>query len=261
VTRPATTGSRRASSLVAWGDFFFRNRNGVFPLVLLALFAGFRPVYPQGSERLDNWLDVVGIGIALLGQGLRVAVIGYVYIIRGGMNKQVYAEDLVTEGFFRHSRNPLYVGNLLVLLGLFVIHNNPWVYVLGGAFFLFAYCSIVAAEEAYLSRKFGEAYDDYCRRVNRWLPDLRGLRQSIEGMQFAWRRVIVKEYGSTYAWCAGALLLMAYDTLAYFSYDQRRLYLNSLGVILVVLTICWLLIRWLKRSLRLREELPMPPPS
>jgi protein-S-isoprenylcysteine O-methyltransferase Ste14 len=257
----ATASRSRALSLVPWGDFFFRYRNGIFPVVMVALLVGFRPVYPQGSERLDNWLDLLGVGIALLGQALRVLVIGYVYIIRGGMNKRVYAEELVTEGFFRHSRNPLYVGNLLVLLGLFTIHNNPWVYALGGTFFLFAYSAIVAAEEAYLRRKFGTVYDDYCRRVNRWLPDLRGLRQSIEGMQFAWRRVIIKEYGSTYAWCAGALLLMAYDTLAYFDYEQRWLHLMGLAVVLVILTACWLLIRWLKRSLRLREETETSPTS
>ena len=58
----------------------------------------------------------------------------------------MYAETLVTRGFFAHSRNPLYLGNFLVLLGLFVIYNNPWVYALGVAFFAVTYRAIVAAE-------------------------------------------------------------------------------------------------------------------
>jgi protein-S-isoprenylcysteine O-methyltransferase Ste14 len=249
----AVGGAARVSPLVPWGDFFFRYRNGIFPLVLLALFAGFRPVYPYGSERLDGWMDLVGIAVALAGQGLRVAVIGYAYIKRGGKNKQVYASRLVTEGFFAHSRNPLYLGNLLILLGLFVIHNNVWAYALGMAFFLFAYRAIVAAEESYLGDRFGEEYAAYCRRVNRWLPNLQGLGRSLEGMRFAWRRVVNKEYGSTYAWCASAVLLLAYDTLTYFDYEERQWYLNALAALLVILTTTWAIIRHLKRSRRLEE--------
>lgn len=241
----------RVRPLVWWGNFFFRYRNGLFPVVLVALFVAFRPVYPRGSEPLDNWVDLLGLTVAVAGQCLRFAVIGYAYIKRGGKNKQVYAEKLVTEGFFRHSRNPLYLGNLLVLLGLFIIHNNPWVYVLGFAFFLFAYSAIVAAEEEYLREKFGAEYEEYCRRVNRWLPDFRGLRRSIEGMRFTWRRVVTKEYGSTFAWCAGALLLLAHDTLVYSDYEQRRSYLNTLAALLVVVTIGWAAIRYLKKNRRL----------
>jgi phospholipid methyltransferase len=202
---------------------------------------------------LDNWTDLLGLAIALAGQALRFAVIGYAYIKRGGKNKQVYAERLVTDGFFRHSRNPLYLGNLIVLLGLFIIHGNPWVYALGVPFFLFAYSAIVAAEEAYLRGKFGEEYEEYCRQVNRWLPDFRGLRRTMNSMRFAWRRVVLKEYGSTFAWCAGALLLLAYDTLAYFQYEQRQAYLNGLAALLVAATANWLMIRWLKKSRRLAE--------
>jgi protein-S-isoprenylcysteine O-methyltransferase Ste14 len=246
VVRPA-----RGSLLIQCGSFFFRTRNGLFPLVLLLLFAGFRPVYPRGSERLDNWPDLLGITVALIGQILRAAVIGYAYIKRGGKNRQVYAETLVTEGFFRHSRNPLYAGNLLVLLGLFLIHGNPWVYALGMLFFLFAYSAIVAAEEAYLRGKFGAEYDDYCRRVNRWLPDFRGLRGTTRGMRFNWQRVVTKEYGSTCAWCAGALLLLAYDTLTYFDYRQRQPFLTLLGILLALVMVAWGVIRWLKKRGRL----------
>lgn len=237
--------------LVWWGNFFFRYRNGIFPVVLLGLFIGFQPVYPRGSERLDNWLDLAGLAAALLGQGLRFAVIGYAYIKRGGQDKRVYAESLVTEGLFRHSRNPLYVGNLLVLLGLFIIHGNPWVLALGMPFFLLAYRSIVAAEEAYLGRKFGAEYEAYCRQVNRWLPEFRGLSQTLEGMRFSWQRVLTKEYGSTYAWCAGAILLLMQDTLVYFGYEQREVYLNALVAMLIVTTLGWLTIRYLKKSRRL----------
>jgi len=97
---PPVDTMARVSPLVGCGRFFFRYRNAVFPLVLVALFAGFGPVYPYGSERLDTWLDIAGLTTSLVGQALRVAVIGYAYIRRGGKNKQVYADALVTGGFF-----------------------------------------------------------------------------------------------------------------------------------------------------------------
>ena len=243
----------RQPLLVRYGNFLFHYRNTLFPAVLLALFIAFRPQYPRGSERLDHLLDLAGVLVALAGQALRVAVIGYVYIIRGGRDQRVYAEDLVTRGFFAHSRNPLYLGNFLVLIGLFIIYNNPWVYILGIAFFGLGYAAIVAAEEAYLRQKFGEAYDAYMRDVPRWLLRWRGLRQSVAGMRFNWRRVLLKEYGSTYVWTAGAIALMAAETLAHHSYAERAQYLNALWVSLAVLTMGWATTRYLKKSRRLRE--------
>lgn len=249
--KSAVDTSGRVSPLVTSGRFFFRHRNGVFPLVLLALFAGFRPIYPYGNARLDTWLDLAGLMVAFTGQALRAAVIGYAYIQRGGKNRQVYANTLVTGGFFAHSRNPLYLGNLLVLLGLFILHNNPWVYALGMAFFLFAYNAIVAAEEAYLADRFGEEYAAYCRKANRWIPDFRGLRRSTDGMRFAWRRVLVKEYGSTYAWCATALLLLAHDRVAHSGFKGQQSYLVVIAALLVAATVTWAVVRHLKKSRRL----------
>ena len=90
---PAAT---RPGLPVRLGTFFFRHRTPVLPLVLLALFLALRPVFPGGSRRADLLLDVVGLAIAFLGQGLRAVVIGYEYIRRGGRDGRVYADGLVT---------------------------------------------------------------------------------------------------------------------------------------------------------------------
>jgi protein-S-isoprenylcysteine O-methyltransferase Ste14 len=115
-------------------QFLFRYRNALFPAVLVTLFVLFRPRFPRESERLDLWVDALGLLVALAGQALRIVVIGYVYILRGGRDHKVYAEDLVTGGMFAHSRNPLYLGNVLILIGLFLIHGSPWVIGLGASF-------------------------------------------------------------------------------------------------------------------------------
>jgi protein-S-isoprenylcysteine O-methyltransferase Ste14 len=245
------------SLLVRYGNFLFHYRNKLFPVVLLSLFFIFRPKLLGGDLQLDRWLDAAGVLVALAGQVLRVAVIGYVYIIRGGKNERIYAEDLVTGGFFSHSRNPLYLGNILVLFGLFMIHNNPWVYIVGIPFFVIGYVAIVAAEEAYLREKFGAAYDDYARDVPRWFPRLKGLRASIGDMTFNWRRVVLKEYGSTFAWTLGAIVLMTAETLIYSSYRENATFLNTLWACLGLLTIAYGTVRYLKLTRRLR----IPPAS
>ena len=257
MTAPVTTAAERSpSALVRYGNFLFKYRDGIFPAVLLALFVLTRPHWPGGRDDYDTALDIVGFGVALLGQSLRAAVVGYAYIIRGGKNKQVYAEELVTRGFFNHSRNPLYVGNILILIGLLLIWNSPVAYLIGVPFFLIGYVAIVAAEEAFLRRKFGSQYDAYAARVPRWWVRLGGFRESMEGMAFNWRRVVLKEYGSAAYWIAGAFALMLVDSLRYQPWDAhpRRHALLVVGIALAA--VLWGWARWLKKSKRLREQAP-----
>lgn len=180
------------------GAFFFRYRNGLGPgLFLLALLIGL-PRYPLGRPDLNLWLDLAGIVVALAGQILRIVTIGFDYIERGGRNRQVYASKLVQGGMFSHCRNPLYVGNICLASGLALIVNSLAFYFLVLPVVLYAYISIVAAEEKFLREKFGKEYEQYCQRVNRWVPRLKGWRASIAEMQFNWRRVLVKEYNTIF---------------------------------------------------------------
>lgn len=212
--QPSTTaagGGRRAvSALVPIGRFFFKFRDFLFPAVFLLLVA-LSPPLRLASPAQEVALDVAGIAVALSGQLLRAVVIGLAYIRRGGKNKRIHADDLVQEGIFAHSRNPLYVGNFLALVGFTVIHNSLLCYLVGIPFFAFSYLAIVAAEEDFLGRKFGPAYEGYRRRVNRFLPSLRGLGTTLRSMRFDWKRLVRKEYGSTFAGITLVLVLLVWD--------------------------------------------------
>ena len=201
----------RNSLLIAYGNWLFHWRDKVFPPVMLALFVGFTPGLFGGELASDLWLDAVGFGVALMGQGFRWLVIGLAYIKRGGLNKRVYAADLVTDGLFSHVRNPLYVGNLLILAGLFILHHSAGVYLVGGGSFLLAYIAIVAAEENYLRGKFGDAYDQYCADVPRWLPRFAGLGETLRSMRFNWQRAVLKDSASCFMWMLTALLIMVVE--------------------------------------------------
>src|SRR5205807_8247836 len=129
------------------------------------------------------------------------------FIIRGGRNRQVYAEKLVTGGMFAHCRNPLYVGNYLVLVGLGVASCSALFLVVGLPFFAFAYMAITLAEEAYLRNQFGAEFDEYCGRVNRFVPNFNGLNSTLNRLDYNWRRLLTAEYGSTYSWLAAMTLV------------------------------------------------------
>jgi protein-S-isoprenylcysteine O-methyltransferase Ste14 len=206
--------------LIRCGNFLFRYRNVVFPLVIIPVIVIVTPLSPGEDFELDRWIDLPMLAVGVIGEALRVLVVGYDYIKRGGVDKRVFAERLVTRGVFAHSRNPLYVGNALILLSLLLMADNLWGYVIGGPFFVLSYVALVAAEEDYLRHKFGAEYEDYCRQVNRWIPNFADFRKSIEGMAFDWRRVIVKEYSSVFCWILGILAIELNEAVRSADFDQ-----------------------------------------
>ncbi|MBI4912191.1 MAG: isoprenylcysteine carboxylmethyltransferase family protein [Acidobacteria bacterium] len=76
---------------------------------------------------------------------------------------------LLTGGPYRFSRNPLFLTNALLFLGLTLVLDNAWALSLFPALLLTLDRLVVRREEAFLARTFGEDYARYCRRVRRWL--------------------------------------------------------------------------------------------
>lgn len=231
------------------GNFFFRYRNGLFPAVYVLLFLPGRPLF--ADYRLAALLGLV---VAASGQVLRMVTVGLEYIIRGGRSRQVYAEQLVQGGVYAYCRNPLYVGNALILLGVGLASNSALFLGVAVPFFAFAYGTIIAAEESYLHQKFGRQYGDYCRRVHRFLPSRPTGGPPAGVPRFNWRRVITAEYGSAFLWIAGLLLVTLKNAL----WDRRiradSLLVEVLLVSLVVVSLGYIVARFLKKSGLLTTE-------
>ena len=234
--------------MVKLGNFLFRYRNGLFPVFYALLFLPSPPL-------LANPWRAIGLGlfIALLGQAIRVLTIGLQYIIRGGKNYKVYAEELVTGGLFSHCRNPLYVGNVLMIAGLGVMANSLiFTAVITPVFVLF-YQAIIRAEEHFLLSKFGEAYRVYQRDVNRWIPSLSGLGSTLRSMTFNGRRALLKEYNTTFFWTAAAVLVTAKAVYQAEGREAVEALLPFLISIFVLLTVSYGVVRYLKKSHKLVE--------
>ncbi|NLS04740.1 isoprenylcysteine carboxylmethyltransferase family protein [Rhizobium sp. P32RR-XVIII] len=76
---------------------------------------------------------------------------------------------IVAAGPYRFTRNPIYTGMFLGLIGLSVVFDSLWLIVMLVPFYLVIRYGVVAREEAYLERKFGDVYLAYKARVGRWL--------------------------------------------------------------------------------------------
>ena len=125
--------------MIQIGNFFFKYRNWVFILLYLALFIPSPPIFSADAfgSSYYLWPIIIGLVITVAGQVIRGVTIGLAYIIRGGKEGKVYAEALVTEGIFNHCRNPLYVGNILMLLGVGILSNSLLYVAVFIPFFLF----------------------------------------------------------------------------------------------------------------------------
>ncbi len=233
--------------MVKIGNFLFHYRNVLLPVFFLLILVPAPELFQNPTIAL-----VIGLGISIAGQLIRFLTIGLVYIIRGGQNRKVYAQDLVTTGIFSHCRNPLYVGNIAVGIGMGVASNSLLFFSVITPLIIFTYIAIVAAEENFLRGKFGTAYDEYAKDVNRWLPNLKGISNTFKAHQFNWKRVLLKEYNSTFTGTLlGIMLIMKAN------YEHPELYgdfqqkLTMFGIIILAVTAVYLFTKFLKKTHRL----------
>jgi protein-S-isoprenylcysteine O-methyltransferase Ste14 len=227
-------------SVVDVGHFLFGYRDYLFPLVFLLLVLATRPDVPFGSERLDWWMDILGIGMALIGQGWRMLAVGAIENIRrGGRQKRIAADRLIRTGLFAHSRNPLYLGNLLIIGGLVCVADCRWWYLCVFPGFLGVYYAMILAEEDFLMRKFAQEYVDYCRRVNRLVPTFKGLRSLLAQCSFDWKRAIRKECGVICSWGALSIALLVWKLWKRYGYTARKTEIQELLLLLLVLLIVY----------------------
>lgn len=192
------------------GAFFFKYRNAVFPIVfvLVALFS--RPSLFFNDLSIDRATMLLGAALTLCGQALRLAVIGYAYIKRGGKDGKVFAETLVIRGFYAHCRNPMYTGNLLIGIGLSILYGSWVSYAVAAPFFVFVYLAITETEENYLRKQFGEEYAKYTQTVNRFIPNFTGLETSLKDFRYDWKRAIRKDYGTVFGSVSGVIIIMGW---------------------------------------------------
>jgi len=234
--------------MISIGNFFFKYRNNLFIFLYLLLFVPSWPIFSADKFGPKYYLIpiIFGLLVTFSGEIIRGVTIGLAYIIRGGKDKKVYAEKLVTEGIFKHCRNPLYVGNILMLLGVGILSNSLFYVGIVMPIFLFIYQAIVLAEEKFLRNKFGSEFDLYCQKVNRWLISFNGISATMNEMRFNYKRWLLKEYNTLLVWLIGiaAIILFKYPELV----PDTNVRNSVFAVIVIVLGVIYGYVRYLKKS-------------
>jgi protein-S-isoprenylcysteine O-methyltransferase Ste14 len=119
-----------------------------------------------------DWAPARVIGGLLIGVGLVPLVHSFVVFTRTGATPFPAASpsQLVVSGFYRHVRNPIYVGFLIVMAGQAALFGSLGLLEYAAVSWLVAAAAVRWYEEPVLARKFGDAYRAYRRAVPAWLP-------------------------------------------------------------------------------------------
>lgn len=117
--------------------------------------------FPKEAEA--GW-TLVSAGILLL---LWAAVTMFRH--KTTINPYSSVSRLVESGPFRFSRNPIYLGDSIIYLGVMLIWGFLWPLLLYPVVWAAIHYGVIRNEEAHLNARFGEAYADYCKRVRRWI--------------------------------------------------------------------------------------------
>ena len=137
----------------------------------LAVIAGlalnwFIPLPFLPADLPAGWLGTIVFVLALA-----LVAGAIVTITRAGSNvpTNLPTTTIVESGPYRFTRNPIYLGMFLGLIGLAIAFDNLWLLMMLVPFALVIRYGVVAREEVYLERKFGDVYRGYRSRVRRWL--------------------------------------------------------------------------------------------
>jgi protein-S-isoprenylcysteine O-methyltransferase Ste14 len=234
------------------GHWLFRWRS-YLPLATVAFVLGGIEYfnYPYGSHLLDELWEVLCLMISFSGLAVRALTIGYATSGTAGRNtKGQVAADLNTTGMYSIIRNPLYMGNFLMVLGVMLFLRVWWIPVIYMLVFALYYERIIFAEEKFLRNKFSARYMDWASQTPAFLP--RFNRWQAPELPFRWRKVLRREYHGLIAIASSMFLLEAAGDL----YLGHGFEIDTLWAIFLPLAFgSYLVIRFLhKRTGVLREK-------
>ena len=143
-------------------NFIFANRSYT-PIPLFTLILYFSSVeYP---------FYIIGLSFMLFGECIRINAVRYA----GGRTRttKVGAPSLTVKGPYSVSRNPLYLGNMIIYIGVVFLAGGPYLrelIIVVFTFFSIQYALIISLEEKVLTKIFEDEYINYCLNVPRFLP-------------------------------------------------------------------------------------------
>lgn len=113
----------------------------------------------------------IASGFVLFACGFAAMYVGYRAFKAAGTSERITdpATALVTNGIYTRSRNPMYLGFVLMGIALALAFQSLWLLGSSGVIWLYLACIVIPREEHYLSQRFGDSYLQFKQRTRRWV--------------------------------------------------------------------------------------------
>jgi len=187
------------------GAWLFRRRTWIpIPLALALL------LIPAGGSP-SCLLPAIGVAIVLAAESLRLWAVHHIGVISRTRSDRL--GPLVSTGPFALVRNPLYLGNIALWVGLATSARILWLVPVFICVLSLEYHAIVRWEEELLESRRGDEYRVYAARVPRWMPSVISRPSTVDRRlsTFTWRETLFSERGTLIAIALGYLLLWIKD--------------------------------------------------
>lgn len=221
------------------GNWLFKRRSWL-PVILIA--AGLVMMYLGNRQAIifDLRDEMIFLGVSMLGEAIRIITVGFAPKNTSGRNTDAgqIADELNVTGVYSIVRHPLYVGNFFMWLGPVLFLRSAWFTVVFCLVYWLYYERIMFAEEQFLRRKFGEAYDKWSEKTGSFIPF--SIKYIPSKISFSIRNVLRREYNS---FVNIFVIFFLLDIFRNF-YLSERIYFTQIWLILfIAAVVVWAIIR------------------
>jgi len=226
------------------GNWLFRWRS-YLPLLVIGIFLlALRDYkYLGHDESLDHLWEAICLAVSFLGLGIRVFTIGYAPQGTSGRNaREQVAETLNTTGAYSLVRNPLYLGNFFMGLGVALFAHLWWLTLIYVLIFWLYYERIIFAEEAFLRSKFGQTYLEWANKTPAFVPKFNEYKKA--DLPFSFKNVLRREYNGLFGVVAVMFVLEVVGDIHYLG----KFHSDTGWILLVTISfLLWVVLRSLKK--------------
>ncbi len=117
----------------------------------------------------EGWGFPLGLIVIFAAVNIKLFAVREMVRVKTNLDIRKPATDIATSGLYSVSRNPLYIGMILLNTGIGCIVNSLWIFLLSAGLAVTLQKGVIEPEETYLEQKFGEKYLRYKAKVRRWI--------------------------------------------------------------------------------------------
>lgn len=229
------------------GDVFFRYRSYI-PLILIAfLFLKINSLRYASYAYFGNLIyEFFCFFISMLGIFIRIYTVGYCKAGTSGRNtKGQYAKNLNSDGIYSVVRNPLYLANFFIFLGVSMLAHSIELIAINTLAFVCFYVPIILREERFLLDSFKDEFVNYTSITPALIPNFKLWKKP--GIKFNLIRVLAREHDTFLGIIWGFFVVKAYSD---YIVNQRIVFNKIWTSVFVVSWVIWVILKSKKKYLK-----------